>query len=325
MPWKRIRILAGRLLEAAAAAAALGTLLACGGRWGWVFELFTHFRAHYLLVLFAALIYTAFFQRWRLTGLLAAFAAINLAVIVPDFCPRSAQADGPAVRLMLANVHVHNREHDRLLHLVRQESPDVLIVLEVDRQWQNALDALRSEYPHRISRPRSDSFGIALLSRLPPSRLELREIGPAEVPSIVAELDCGDGGLLNLVATHPLPPIGPEYSHLRNDQLEAVGSLLVQLPQPKVLVGDLNTTPWSPYFQDLLGATGMCDSRRGFGLQPTWPGQIAMLGIPIDHVLVSPDVSVSSRAVGPDIGSDHRPVVVDLVVSDDHSENRTTE
>jgi endonuclease/exonuclease/phosphatase (EEP) superfamily protein YafD len=31
-------------------------------------------------------------------------------------------------------------------------------------------------------------------------------------------------------------------------------------------------------------------------------------------VLISPEIEVRERTVGPDIGSDHRPVIIDLVV-----------
>ena len=39
----------------------------------------------------------------------------------------------------------------------------------------------------------------------------------------------------------------------------------------------------------------------------TWPSRLPVMAI--DHVLVSPELSVSSLRVGPAIGSDHRPVL----------------
>jgi endonuclease/exonuclease/phosphatase family metal-dependent hydrolase len=36
--------------------------------------------------------------------------------------------------------------------------------------------------------------------------------------------------------------------------------------------------------------------------------------IPIDHVVVSPEVRVTDRRVGPDVGSDHLPVEATLAI-----------
>jgi endonuclease/exonuclease/phosphatase (EEP) superfamily protein YafD len=81
-----------------------------------------------------------------------------------------------------------------------------------------------------------------------------------------------------------------------------------------VLLGDLNCTPWSPAFDRLLAAARLRDSGRGRGLHPTWFSAVPFVGLPIDHVLVGPGVGVRGRHVGPDIGSDHRPVIADLVL-----------
>jgi len=165
-----------------------------------------------------------------------------------------------------------------------------------------------------LSRPRADSFGIALWSRFSADRLTIESIGPAEVPSIVAHFDGGSDGPFTLIGTHPLPPIGAEYASLRNEQLQALGEFAANLPGPALLAGDLNITSWSPFFRDLLTTSGLHDSRIGFGIQPTWLSQLVWIGIPIDHVLVSQEIIVQRRTVGPSIGSDHRPVVIDFVV-----------
>jgi len=36
------------------------------------------------------------------------------------------------------------------------------------------------------------------------------------------------------------------------------------------------------------------------------------MGLPVDHCLVSPSVALVSRTVGPDVGSDHRPLLVEF-------------
>ena len=58
----------------------------------------------------------------------------------------------------------------------------------------------------------------------------------------------------------------------------------------------------------------MSDGRRGFGIKATWPSILGPFGIPIDHCLVSDDVIVEDFRLGPSAGSDHRAVVVDLVI-----------
>ena len=80
-----------------------------------------------------------------------------------------------------------------------------------------------------------------------------------------------------------------------------------------ILAGDLNCTPWSYWFRRLLRESQLSNSAHGRGLNITWtPLRIAVCGLPIDHVLVGSEIRVSRRFVGPYLGSDHRPVVVDF-------------
>jgi endonuclease/exonuclease/phosphatase (EEP) superfamily protein YafD len=98
-----------------------------------------------------------------------------------------------------------------------------------------------------------------------------------------------------------------------------------KLGQHLIVVGDLNTSPWSAEFMTLTKKTGLRDSQLGYGLQPSWPMLLPYFGVntqpnlltqllqvPIDHVLVSEQIQVFSRHTGPFIGSDHLPVTVEL-------------
>ena len=87
----------------------------------------------------------------------------------------------------------------------------------------------------------------------------------------------------------------------------------IDASEPTILLGDLNTTPWSHHFRRLLKQTRLLDSLRGHGVQGSWPSFLpAPLRIPIDHVLHSPEVAITGRAIGPDANSDHLPVIVDF-------------
>jgi endonuclease/exonuclease/phosphatase (EEP) superfamily protein YafD len=117
------------------------------------------------------------------------------------------------------------------------------------------------------------------------------------------------GEPITVVATHPFPPVRSAVAVERNRQLAAIADFTASETGEVVVVGDLNVSPWSPYFQDLLRDGKLRDSRRGFDLQPTWPTFCPPLMTPIDHVLTSGGLAVSGRRTGPNIGSDHRPIV----------------
>ena len=82
-----------------------------------------------------------------------------------------------------------------------------------------------------------------------------------------------------------------------------------------IIAGDFNASPYSPVFKKLLTTSGLRDTRTGFGWLPSWPALFPLAFIPIDHILVSPDIQVQNRATGPYIGSDHYPVIAELSIN----------
>jgi endonuclease/exonuclease/phosphatase (EEP) superfamily protein YafD len=83
-----------------------------------------------------------------------------------------------------------------------------------------------------------------------------------------------------------------------------------------ILAGDFNVTGWSYWFQNMRDTMKLRDTRQGFGIQPSWPVQLPILLIPIDHVLVSEQFIVLNRRTGKNVGSDHYPVYVELAVEE---------
>jgi endonuclease/exonuclease/phosphatase (EEP) superfamily protein YafD len=208
------------------------------------------------------------------------------------------------------NVLGKNAQHDRVVRYLREQSADLVLLMEVNDAWASTVANLKDLYPQQHVVARDDNFGIALLSRVAWRNIATLELGEANVPSIVAQFDFPPGAC-TLIGTHPLPPGSHRLAELRNEQLHELAQLAHQLPGPVVLAGDLNTTSYSPYFSDLLSSSGLRDSRQGRGIQASW-GPLPFFEIAIDHCLVSADVAVLERHVGPHLGSDHRPVLVEL-------------
>jgi endonuclease/exonuclease/phosphatase (EEP) superfamily protein YafD len=184
-------------------------------------------------------------------------------------------------------------------------------LIEISDQWLRELSPVLERYPYRHTVIRSDNYGLAFYSRYSFNDVQTEYFSNAKVPSLIVEIDL-DTHPMTLIGTHPPPPKSKAESIFRNQQLKNIASYIAQREQPCILLGDLNTTSWSPYFRDFMRMSSLRDSREGFGIQPTWPSDKPLFMVPIDHVLVSEGINIHKRFTGPDIGSDHRPVIVDF-------------
>jgi endonuclease/exonuclease/phosphatase (EEP) superfamily protein YafD len=97
-------------------------------------------------------------------------------------------------------------------------------------------------------------------------------------------------------------------------QLTAIAEWARQQTGSAVVLGDLNATPWSPYFRDLLRDGGLLNLQPGWGTFSTWPAQLPFLRIPLDHCLTTPGVGIVRKEVGSAVGGDHLPLIVDVAV-----------
>jgi endonuclease/exonuclease/phosphatase (EEP) superfamily protein YafD len=281
----------------------------------WVFELACHFRPHLAITL---LVFSALWlalKKCRLALACATFAVLNALLVGSLLLPAKSgvPSSGAKLRLVSLNVLTSNLKTDLVLDFLRTSDADVIFLMEVNDRWIDGLMPLKTIYPHCTVVPRADNFGIALFSKLPLAETNVIEFGEAEVPSITAQIKLA-GREFFLLGTHPLPPGSADYARMRNEQLQKIKALIQQQSLPAVVIGDLNTTPWSPYFSDLLKGTGLKNTSQGLGVFNSWPAGLQWLGIPIDHCLVSPQFAVLKKQLGPQVGSDHLPIIIDLQI-----------
>lgn len=247
----------------------LPMLASLGARWHWTLELVTHFPLQYAIGLAIALLLGVCLRR-RWIILLASVGLILCGwQLAPLYIPATpATAHGSSLRFLLANVHTANANHQRLLDLIEHGRPDVIVLLETNGAWIEALSSLNDTYPYRELQPRGDNFGMAVYSRVPMKEVKVIELAGSTVPTISAQAEIGED-IITFISTHPLPPVSSQYAKTRDRQLVALAELVSRTTGPVVVLGDLNTTSWSPRFADLLRDANLRDSRQGFGLHGT--------------------------------------------------------
>ena len=221
------------------------------------------------------------------------------------------ESTAPALRIGAANLNAGNRDLSSLqAWLASPEAPDVLVLTEFTDLAARAVSStrLRAAYPHRLLLPSRDPFGVAILSRQPFQHAQpVHPADPGHTPRLRVALQWG-AHQVRVSAVHPMPPLNQQFAQLRDQALLEEAGWLTQPGALGILAGDLNDTPWST---GMRGVQHLL--KRATGLAPTWPNSGGWLSIlPLDHVLVTDGWQVRRATRGPDLGSDHRPVVVEL-------------
>ena len=247
----------------------------------WSAELFSHFVPHYAAVF--ALAALCLHNRWRYLWAAWALALTAWTLWPPVLDP----PDKAATRLIWYNVNLDNRDARGESARLIAENADILALAEIqlrDPGWQ----PLRQHYPHGCAHEDSSPFALAVFAREPLAACDI--FFPGEYPAIRAVLR--DGRVL--YAAHPPPPINADLASARVDYLRILADRLAA-ENSALLVGDLNSSPYSPHYRALLRATTR-------NILPTW----LPLGLNLDHALVRHG-QAHSKAL-PWHTSDHRPL-----------------
>ena len=308
-----------RLATFLAWACVLGPIAAQGiGRFGrmsiWL-DVFNHFVPMYCLCILTGIVLAAVVRspRIAIVGIVAILVTAPrvLYLYVPS---ASAGADSTEpLRIMIANVNYENRQHDHTIELIDAwGDPDILVFPEFMKRWDIALEVIEDRYPYKLRDGITDKlYGVAVYSRIPMEVVEV-DVPPVMnyryIVSVVGGVEW-NGERVHLVSIHPRSINIPQrVDHI--PQMRALNDLLQSLPRPVILAGDFNSTPWSPNMNDIIENNGLIDIRQGHGLQPTWPVYVPIL--PIDGALISDDLNVTHLEVGPNIKSDHYPLLVEI-------------
>lgn len=246
------------------------------------------------------------------------------------------EADGrDSIRIVSINLEQLYLRDETLTRYLEEIHADVLVFQEVGWWWQKKrlAEPDNSQAPNPASPfPEylySGELGdIVVFSRFPITDaktivVEGTPVKGRAVPNEFLSLDLSvNGAPLKLFALHPASPRNRLYWNDRQAYFEALaavsGFAIDQSGGPAVLIGDWNLSPWSSHFVSFLErrdlATAFDSSipqttRFFFDYRLRW-----FLGAIVDHVAVTRDLDISEVELGPNIGSDHVPLVVDILM-----------
>jgi len=272
----------------------------------------------------------ALFLRRRLLVPLAIAGAIVVFPIAGLCLPwaRWTASPGARIRVLTCNVQVKQVDRDALAALVERLQPDLVAIqeyfLDEPLDWPEGWQVERRG-PLVVASPHPVS-DVEFSHHWFPSN----EWPQANGLRCTVSMPHGDVRLVNVHLQSPRRGLGPVLSRrtiidpsrrgvlekvidVRREEAVALRRWIGTSAEPVVVAGDFNTPADSIIQREVWGPYHNAFSEAGFGFGMTKRSRIRSLlyDSRIDHIL-----SITAQPircwVGPDVGSDHRPLIADL-------------
>ncbi len=283
------------------------------GRYAWPLDLFAHFRLHYC-ALFSALAIALLYVGRRILAIASLVGAVVSAIPVVSYVwipAQPASARSEAFRVVSINVWFRNHDYARIAEYLRTTNADAIVMQEATRPAAMRLQALLPAY--RYAHIDNEWHGAAVFSKWPLAAAASRPLAMYGSRAAYVQIDWR-GSRFALLGVHLHWPLGARNARARNEELVVVSALARAQTGPLLVVGDFNTTQWSHHFQNAVRTSDLSDCARGQQVATSWPSYASWIGIRIDHCLASRHWRVIDMRTGPHVGSDHRPLIVDLAL-----------
>lgn len=299
----------------------------------WTFRVFEFPRAQKLilsLIILALFIWqTAFSSFWAIlfSGLLILNSLYLLYLIFPytpfaskqmlaSATPNATPVPNKFLSVMVSNVYQYNRQADRCLRVIKRNEPDVVLLVETDEWWKEAVSNLEQHYKYHVLYPLDNTYGMILYSRLPLEDTEIKFLIKDHIPSIHTKVILRSGEKVQLYCIHPEPPAPGESVRTteRNAEILLVGKMAKRCAYPSIVFGDLNDVAWSYTTELFLKTSGLLDPRRGRGFYNSFHAKHFFLRWPLDHFFCSKEFRLVQLKRLKRIGSDHFPMLLKVML-----------
>lgn len=288
---------------------AICPVLGLFGKLHWFLDLFNHLQAQYFVALLIITVVLAIWRKPKHTAIALVALMIPTFHLFPLYQASGTKTKGRTLRVASYNILTSNKRYDDSVQWILQTDADFIYLTETNPVWVRKLAPLSAKFPHTTHKTISGNFGFSFHSQHPILSEVAHSIGKLELPLLEATIDTPEG-IVTVFGCHPVPPVSDFWASERNLYLSELDRLSSAVEGRSVILGDLNATRWSQQMKPILDRYD--DTQEGHGYSATWMRTNWLVTIPIDHILAQGFSGTLSRKTGPDLGSDHRPVVADL-------------
>lgn len=264
------------------------------------------------LAIILLLVLAIIWRRARVPALLAALIVCIdfISPTLQDWHRNAGPTSGPTLKVITFNWLSDGRDRSEIFAWLKEENPDVVAVQEIGEYEKGVTTTLYGLFPFH-TKPVPD---VMILSKYPIIKQASKTL---DLNSMVrAELNVQDR---RLVVWNIHPSTLKELAELkaRDHYLADVAQYVRQETDTVLVMGDFNATRWDPGFRGIVAA-GPLHEQPELIEQPTRMAVrkgVPFFGSPIDHILSSAGSVLSNCHTGPNLGSDHKPLICNLTLN----------
>lgn len=225
------------------------------------------------------------------------------------------------ISIISVNVYQFNERYNELIKLVREFKPDILLTMESNQAWEDAMTEIEGEYPNFKKVALENTYGIHFYTKLSAKSIKANYFIADDLPSIEASLVTEDGTAFTFFGVHPPPPSPTEEdnSKERDGELLSIGKKVKETKGPVIVAGDFNNVAWAKSSILFRKTSELIDPRIGRGFVSTFHARYRLLRFPIDLFFHSTDIFIGDFKTLRNIGSDHLPLFCKFFIN--HKEN----
>ena len=200
---------------------------------------------------------------------------------------------------------------------INEVQPDILLTMESNQAWEDALTVIENDYPNFKKVPLENTYGIHFYTRLKVENIKVNYFISDDLPSIEASLLTENGERFTFFGVHPPPPSPTEEdtSKERDGELLAVAKAVREVNNPVIVTGDFNNVAWARSSILFRKTSELIDPRIGRGFVATFHAKYRLLRFPIDLFFHSTDIFIQDFKTLRNIGSDHLPLYCSFSIS----------
>ncbi|GAA59816.1 hypothetical protein P20652_1680 [Pseudoalteromonas sp. BSi20652] len=276
-------------------------------------DVFTSLRIQLLFLALVCGLLLLALKLYKIGGGVLLICVIGLAPLLFSFSSPSS-TDGRVLTVKQINLNYNNKDIETHLSILLQQKWDIVILQEFSDKNRNLLSRfLTTTDMFGYEEVEGIPYGIVVISRIPmvykhQIKLDADRLGYLKIKFLF------DDKLLTAFVAHPPSPRSKQHWQNRNTLLAALNTAAHEEQNPWIIAGDLNTVPWSSYFNWSDSKTCF-DKSRYVSFMPFEKGRSTLTGLPIDHCIMSEKISLHRLEVNDFKGSDHKMLSYDLTIN----------